>query len=72
MLEANEMKVRKIVGKNKNRQNKKPQTENPAVNDWVERRRRERDELVTKMGALRLVKIKGLYTSQKKNSRTPE
>ena len=59
MLEANEMKVlRKIVG---NRQNKKPTVQRilryPPINEWVERRRREWGEHVTRMDAERLVKI---------------
>jgi hypothetical protein len=49
MLEANEMKVpRKIVGKTKIdriRSQKKNQRilRHPTINDWVGRRRRERD-----------------------------
>ena len=45
MLEANELKVpRKIDIKTKNRQNK-----TPTINEWVEWRRREWGEHVTRM-----------------------
>ena len=61
MLEANEMRVlRKIVGKTKidriRRQQIRESCGIQPVSEWVERRRREWDEHVTKMDAERLVK----------------
>ena len=59
MQEANEMKVKgKIVGKTKNRIRNQQTREScgiQPVNDWMERR--EWDEHVTRMDAVRLVKI---------------
>ena len=62
MLEANEMKVpRKIVGKTKIDRIRSQQIRGSCgiqpINEWVERRRREWGENVTRMYAERLVKI---------------
>ena len=62
MLEANEMKVlRKIVGKTKRDRIRSQQIRESygiqPTNEWLERRRREWDEHVTRMDAERLVKI---------------
>ena len=62
MLEANVMKVlRNIVGKTKidriRSQQMRESCDFQPINEWVERRRREWDEHVTRMDAERLVKI---------------
>ena len=62
MLEASESTMKDSL-KNIKRQNKKPQTREfcniQPIDEWVERRRRECDEHVTRMDAERLVKISG-------------
>ena len=62
MFEANEMKVlRKLVGKTKIDRIRSQQIREfsciQPINEWVERRRREWDEQVTRMDSERLVKI---------------
>ena len=62
ILETNEMKIpRKIVGKTKRDRIRSKQFRESCgiqpVNEWMERRMRERDEHVTRMDAERLVKI---------------
>ena len=57
MLEANEMKVlKKIVGKTKMDRIRSQQIRK-SCGEWVERKRRESDEHVTRMDAERLLKI---------------
>jgi hypothetical protein len=62
MLEANEMKIlRKIIGKTKivriRSQQIRDSCEIQPINEWVERRRIERNEPLTRMDAERLDKI---------------
>ena len=62
MLEANEMKVlRKILDETKIGRIRRHQIRESCsiqtINEWMERRRREWDEHVMRMGAERLVKI---------------